>query len=67
MDKEFKQAVADVIRDQIVKKNDIKIPGLGSFRCNHVKQHQKQYENGRVVMVPPRDEIIFVPENNRGV
>lgn len=67
MDKEFTQAVADVIRDQVVKKNDIKIPGLGSFRSNHVKQHQKQYENGRVVMVPPRDEIIFIPENNREV
>lgn len=63
MDEKFMKELARIVRDQVARKNDIRIPGLGSFRFEHVKQHQKQYNNGRVVMIPPEDRIEFDPDN----
>ncbi|SMO36900.1 HU family DNA-binding protein [Fodinibius sediminis] len=63
MDQDFLQAFVEVVREQIARKNKVKIEGIGSFRVEHKKQYQKQYDNGRVVMMPPRDTISFKPEN----
>ncbi|MCW9708439.1 HU family DNA-binding protein [Fodinibius salsisoli] len=62
MDEEFLKAFAEVVREQVVCKNKIEIDGIGSFYVEHQKQFQKQYDNGRVVMMPPKDEIRFIPE-----
>lgn len=67
MEKEFLSAFADIVRDQLVRKNEVKIEGLGIFRPKHVKQFQEQYPNGKVVMMPPRDVIKFISEINAGV
>jgi len=64
MNKEFLKAFSEIVREQIVRKNEVKVDGVGSFRFKHKKQFQKQFENGRVVMMPPKDTITFVPENN---
>ncbi|MDX1637368.1 MAG: HU family DNA-binding protein [Balneolaceae bacterium] len=64
MDKEFVTAFADIIRDQIVRKNVITIKGLGTFKQIHRKQYQKQHSNGQVVMMPPKDEIEFIPDKS---
>ncbi|MDX1617790.1 MAG: HU family DNA-binding protein [Balneolaceae bacterium] len=67
MEKEFLAAFADIVREQLVKKNEVEIDGLGTFRSKHIKQVQEQYPNGRVVMMPPRDVIRFISDNNSGV
>jgi len=67
MEKEFLDAFADIVREQLVQKNDVEIGGLGTFRPKHVKQFQQQYPNGKVVMMPPRDVITFYSENNGAV
>lgn len=63
MDEEFLKAFAEVVREQVVHKNQVEIEGIGSFQIEHQKQFQKQYDNGRVVMMPPKDAILFTPEN----
>lgn len=63
MEKKFLKAFADVVREEIARKNKVKINGLGIFKLEHQKQFQKQYENGRVVMMPPKDRIRFISEN----
>lgn len=62
MDQEFIQAFVEVVREQMTRRNSVQIEGVGSFRVEHQKQFQKQYENGRVVMMPPEDTISFTPE-----
>jgi nucleoid DNA-binding protein len=63
MEKKFLKAFADVVREEVARKNKVKINGLGIFKLEHKKQFQKQYENGRVVMMPPKDRIRFISEN----
>lgn len=63
MDKEFLKAFSEVVREEVANKNDVQLDGVGRFQFEHKKQFQKQYDNGRVVMMPPKDTITFVPEN----
>lgn len=67
MDSEFLKAFSEVVREEIARKNEVRINGLGSFQFEHQKQYQKQYENGRVVMMPPKDTISFIPESQQGI
>lgn len=62
MNKAFLQAFREVVREQVLQKNEVRLDGLGRFRFEHRNQFQKQYEDGRVVMMPPRDTITFIPE-----
>lgn len=62
MDSSFLEAFRTVMRKQLIKKNVIHIEGVGQFKGEHQKQHQKQFDNGRVVLMPPRDTVRFVPE-----
>jgi nucleoid DNA-binding protein len=63
MKKEFLQAFSEIVREEVTSKNDVQLDGVGRFEFEHHKQFQKQYDNGRVVMMPPKDTITFVPEN----
>ena len=63
MEEQFLKAFTDIVREQVARKNKVQIEGIGSFRLEHKKQFQKQYDNGRVVMMPPKDMIRFTPEN----
>lgn len=62
MEKEFLDAFKDIIREQTVQKKVVHIKGLGAFKREHIKQFQEQYADGRVVMLPPRNVIRFIPE-----
>ncbi len=61
MEKKFLNAFKDIVREEMVKKNQIEIRGLGRFKVIHEKQHQSKLEDGTVAMMPPRDKIIFTP------
>lgn len=64
MNKEFIYAFKEVVREQLVNKNKIDLDGFGVFEVEHREQHQKKYDNGRVVLMPPADVIVFKPNNN---
>ena len=55
-------ALTEIIREELAKKNEVAIDGLGVFKPEHQKQHQKQFDDGRVVMMPPKDKITFTPD-----
>lgn len=65
MNKQFLKAFSEVVRREVAQKNEVQLDGVGAFRHRHQKQFQKQFENGRVVMMPPKDTISFIPENDR--
>lgn len=62
MDKEFLKAFSEIVREEVARKNEVRLEGIGRFEFEHQKQFQKQFDNGRVVMMPPKDTITFVPE-----
>ncbi len=63
MTKEFLQAFSVVVRDQIIMKNSVEISGLGTFKAVHFSQQQEQRADGVTVMMPPRDAIEFVADD----
>lgn len=63
MDKTFIKAFREIVREEIIKKNTVEISGLGRFEVIHQKQHQKKKDDGQLVMMPPRDLVVFSPEN----
>ncbi|MGB0345933.1 MAG: hypothetical protein ACPGGA_00535 [Balneolaceae bacterium] len=63
MTKEFLQAFSVVVRDQIIMKNSVEVSGLGTFKSVHFSQQQEQRADGVTVMMPPRDAIEFVAED----
>lgn len=63
MDPEFIEAFVEVFKKEMTRNNKVYIEGIGSFRVEHRKQFQKQYDDGRVVMMPPKETISFVAEN----
>lgn len=64
MEQKLREALIDEMRTALVKKNDVQLKGLGTFKLVHEKQHQKQYKDGQVVLMPPQDKIEFIPEEN---
>lgn len=62
MDQKFIGALSEIIREEVVNKNEISVEGLGVFKPKHKKQYQKQFDDGRVVMMPPKDKISFVAD-----
>ncbi|MFO7845192.1 MAG: HU family DNA-binding protein [Balneolaceae bacterium] len=62
MEPEFIKGFTQVIKEQLVKNNRVSIEGLGEFRKVHKTQEQKKLDDGRVMMMPPKDTIEFKPE-----
>ena len=62
MTKDFLQAFSTVIRDQIIMKHTVEINGLGTFKAVHYSQQQEKKADGTTVMMPPRDAIEFIAD-----
>lgn len=63
MKEDFIKAFVEVLREEVACKNKIILDGVGTFKFYHRRQFQKQFEDGRVVMMPPKDTVTFIPEN----
>lgn len=59
MDSEFKEAFKDVVRDQLIQRNKVRVNGLGIFSPMHLSQRKWEYKNGKVVLLPPKDYVEF--------
>ncbi|MGK7368745.1 MAG: HU family DNA-binding protein [Candidatus Halalkalibacterium sp. M3_1C_030] len=55
-------AFSEILREEITNRNEVSVEGLGVFKPDHKKQYQKQFDDGRVVMMPPKDKITFVAD-----
>lgn len=58
----FIKKLKDVIREQVADNNRVLLDGVGEFHKVHQKQSRKKYDDGRVVLLPPRDIITFEPD-----
>lgn len=62
MEPRFIKNFVQVVKEQIAKDNHVRIDGLGQFLKVHQTQTQKKLDNGRIVLMPPKDKIEFKPE-----
>ena len=60
----LKEALADVVRDALANGQAVLLPGLGTLRVEHKPSEMIEDENGQIVMRPPRDEVVFDPDEN---
>jgi len=63
MNNELLNTLAEIIREQVIRKNDVELEGLGTLKIEHVPQHKEEYKDGQVVMLPPEDKLTFTPAN----
>jgi len=61
----FTHLLKNVFREQLLAGNTLELKGVGRWKLKHKTQHQVHRDNGQVVMMPPRDELQFVPEKER--
>ena len=59
---QVKHALAEIVRETLTARQDIQVPGLGSFRVVHHAATRIRTKQGAVELIPPRDEIIFTPQ-----
>lgn len=62
MNETFRASLISVLRDVLHEKKTVELEGLGTFKSIHIKQYQKPEPDGRVVLMPPIDYILFTPE-----
>jgi len=54
-------AFIDVIREQLEQGDPVEVPGLGTFSVEH-RPSQVEEDNDRRRLAPPRNEVVFEPE-----
>ncbi|TYP93817.1 DNA-binding protein [Fodinibius salinus] len=67
MDSDFLQAFSEVVRNEVSQNNEVHVEGIGCFVSEHQKQYQKKFDDGRVVMMPPKNTISFIPKKDSEV
>ncbi|QXD15362.1 HU family DNA-binding protein [Rhodocaloribacter litoris] len=55
------RALADILREALVRGESVHVPGLGTFEVRH-QPSQVMEEGGLSVVLPPRDVVVFKPE-----
>ena len=62
MNEALKTELANVIREELMKRGTVSIPSLGTFKVEHRSQERKSQDDGTVVMTPPSDRLHFSPD-----
>ena len=55
-------AFVRVLRRQLENGESVQVPGLGTFSVEHRPSERKQDSDGDDYMAPPRDQVVFDPE-----
>ena len=55
--------LADIVRDALTRGETIHVPGLGTFGVEHRSSQIEEQPDGKVVMRPPRDAVVFSAES----
>lgn len=61
MDNKLLEPINRVLCETLRQHKDVAIRGLGSFSIVHKNQQYSQQKSGRVLLVPPGDEVQFIP------
>lgn len=55
------RAFSEVIRDRLMRRDDVTVPGLGTFEVLHHPSCVVETEDGQRLLEPPADLIVFEP------
>jgi len=64
MTKKFEKGLVHVLREQLLSNNTIHLEGLGSFHVEHKKQTTVKSDDGKTVVMPPEDVVVFVSDGS---
>ncbi len=53
------QRIIAILTGHLKKHQQVQINGLGTFAVEHQKQAQKQEKDGRIIITPPADVLVF--------
>jgi len=59
---EFSKALGELIRDELLSGNLVKIDGLGAFSRRHIPAEEETQPDGTILLHPPKDTIRFEPD-----
>jgi nucleoid DNA-binding protein len=59
---QISEALGNVIREALIRREQVDIPGLGTFRVDRRSSEMTENADGALVMKPPRDEVVFIPD-----
>jgi len=59
MNERLVEELVAIIREELMKRGTVSIPSVGSFRVEHQRHSRKETTDGKVVMTPPVDSLIF--------
>ncbi|MEZ4699003.1 MAG: HU family DNA-binding protein [Rhodothermales bacterium] len=62
LSEQLNEALGHVIREALIRREQVDIPGLGTFRVDRRSSEMIEGADGELVMRPPRDEVIFIPD-----
>jgi nucleoid DNA-binding protein len=65
MQDELTQQLAQLIRDELLKNNQVEIKGLGIFSRKHIPAEEETKPDGTIMLHPPKDTIEFEPNEVR--
>ena len=57
----LRDALADVVQDALAQGEEVVLPDFGMFRVEKKPSEISKDENGRIIMRPPSDHVVFYP------
>jgi nucleoid DNA-binding protein len=58
----IEEAIADYVRERLMRKETAELPGIGTFGVVHEKSADEKTGKGSKSRKPPKDVIQFTPE-----
>jgi nucleoid DNA-binding protein len=55
------RAFADILRERLMRRESVAVPGLGTFHVRHEPSRVRQEAAGERALLPPRDLVAFEP------
>jgi len=56
------RAFAAILRQRLMHRESVEIPGLGTFDVQHEASRVRQGDDGGRALLPPRDLLTFEPD-----
>ncbi len=59
---QVEHALAEIVRETLITRQNIQVPGLGNFRIVHRAATRVCTKRGGMEFIPPRNKIRFTPQ-----
>lgn len=55
------RAFSEAVRERLMRRDSVTVPGLGTFTVQHDPSRAAETPDGRRILQPPADVIVFEP------